>query len=251
MEETKKIIDLSDRFFTMVSLLIIGLVVVGVLGTAFEFSNLPQNAPQQINVSGDGKAYAKPDIAMVSLGMHTQGFVSQQVINDNNGVMNAVIDAVKNLGIDQKDIQTTSYNVSPVYDYTDRGRVFKGYSLDQQISVKIRNFDKISDVLDKATSLGATTVGDLQFTIDNPELVRADARAKAIEAAKTKAVELASQSGLKLGKLINISEGGSYAPQPMYAQASMLDKASASIAPSIQSGQLEVNSSVTLTYLLK
>jgi uncharacterized protein YggE len=163
--------------------------------------------------------------------------------------MNAVISAVKKAGVEDKDIQTTMYNLQPVYDYTREGSVFKGYSLDQQVSVKIRNLDKINDVMDGATSGGATTVGSLSFTVDDMEKVKSEARIKAIEQAKQKAQDLTKQSGLRLGKLINVSEGYFGSPTPMYGLGSanaIMDKVS--VAPSIQTGQSEVTVSVSLTY---
>lgn len=250
MEEIKTI-ELSNRFFKLVTILIVG-IVVSYLGTLlYEFKSLPQNYPQEISVSGEGKAYAKPDIATVNLGMNTQGLKSQDAVDKNNIVINAVVKSIKDLGVDDKDIQTILYNLAPVYDYTKKGRVFKGYSLDQRIQVKIRNFDKISDILDKATSSGANTVGDLQFTIDNPETVKAEARAKAIAKAKQKALTLVSQAGLKIEKLVNISEEGAPGPMPLYGLGGEIMKESVSVAPQIETGQLEVNSTVTLTYRVR
>jgi uncharacterized protein YggE len=95
-------------------------------------------------------------------------------------------------------------------------------------------------------------VGGLQFAIDNPEKVQSEARAMAIAKAKEKLGDIASQSGLNIGKLVNVSEGYNSVPQPMYAQGlggAMKD--SASIAPQIQTGQQEVNATITLTYQVK
>lgn len=250
--KTTKVLDLSDRFFVVIAVLVLGVILFYTSSMVYGYKALPQNYPQQITVTGEGKAYAKPDIAMVSLGMHSEAQKSQEAVDKNNQIMNAIIKSVKDLGVDEKDIRTTNYNLTPLYDYTEMGRIFKGYSLDQQLQVKIRNFEKISDILDAATSGGANTVGDLQFTIDNPEAARAEARAKAIEQAKEKAVSLFAQSGLKMGKLINVYEGG-YGGcglgcmAPAYGMGGAMEK-DASIAPQIQSGQTEVNSTVTLTY---
>jgi hypothetical protein len=156
------------------------------------------------------------------------------------------------LGVDEKDIKTSSYNLYPVYDYPRTGRVFVGYSLDQQISVKIRNFDKISDILDKATSEGANTISDLQFTVDDLEKSKADARKEAIEQAKAKALVLVNQAGLKIIKLTNVSEGYTSSPQPVYGMGGAVSSAKEmSIAPDIQTGQSEISTTVYLTYRVK
>ena len=255
MEETKKTIDLSDRFFKLIGVFLAIITIFIISQLVYQFKALPQNYPQQISVTGEGKAYSKPDIAMINLGMHSEALKSQDAVDKNNTIMNNVINSVKDLGIEEKDIKTTSYNLSPLYIYTEKGRTFKGYSLDQQLQVKIRNFEKVSDVLDKASSLGANTIGDLQFTVDNPETAKSEARAKAIENAKEKAVSIFTQSGLQMGNLINVYEGGFGGcglgcAQPTYGLGGAMDKI-ASVAPEIQPGQTEISTTVTLTYWVK
>ena len=249
--ETTHTLDLSDRLYKIA----IGALVIAVLfmlGTLlYEFRSLPQNMPHEIMVSGEGKAFAKPDVATVSFGATTQNVKSQDAVTRNNQIMNNVIAAVKALGVEDKDIQTTSYNLSPWYDYTSGGSVFRGYQLQQQVSVKIRNFDNISKILDAATSKGATNVGDLQFNIDDPEKVSAQARDMAIQKAKEKLDNMLRQSGLKVGKLVNISEGSNNNyPEPMYAMG-FGGKDIANALPSVQSGQQEIVSTITLTYQVK
>jgi len=271
--ETNHIIDFSDRLFRLAVAVIVVVGVFLVSYAIYQFNSLPQNTPHELSVSGTGKAYVKPDVALVSFGVTTQAPKSQDAVNQNNTKMNAVIAAIKSQGVADKDIQTTLYNLSPVYDYRiinqsgagssssgiamplppmQGGQVLSGYSLEQQISVKIRNFDNINSILDKATSAGANTAGSLQFSVDDPEVANAQARALAIADAKKKLQDIMTQSGLSVGKLVNISEGYNNYPQPMYAQGLGLAKDStASVAPQIQTGQQEVDSTVTLTYQVK
>lgn len=270
--ETTHTLDFSDRLYKL-AIVFMAVAGVAVAGWIFyQFNALPQNAPHEISVSGDGKAFIKPDVAMVSLGVHTQAPKSQDAVNQNNDKMNAVIKAIKDLGVKDEDIQTTSYSLNPVYGSV-RGPIPMGmnsavgapsfypypgiqntvvaYSLDQQVEVKIRNFDKINDILDKATASGANTVGGLQFTLDNPEVARSQARAKAIEAARQKLQDIAKESGLSVGKLVNVSEGYNNYPQPMYAGAMAKDSLGTTTSPQIQTGQQEVDSTVTLTYQVR
>lgn len=248
MDEIKTI-DLSNRIYILALVLIIGVVISILGGVIYQMASLPQNAPKEISFSGEGKVVVKPDIAMVSFAVSTKALKSADAVNENNQKMNAVIKAIKGVGIDEKDIQTTVYNLQPWYDYTREGSVFRGYSLEQQISVKVRNLDTVNNVLDKATSAGANNVGNLSFTVDDMETVKAEARAKAIEQAKQKAKTLAKQAGLNLGKLTNVSEGYSGYPTPSYGiggGANMMKETS--YAPDIQVGQSEVSVSVSLTY---
>lgn len=237
-----------NKIFWLALVLVAGVVLFLFSTMGYLSKTASQQSQYQFTVSGQGKAVAKPDIALVSFGVKTEAQKSVDAVNQNNQRMNEVIKAVKAEGVDEKDIQTTNYNLYPVYDYTESGRIFKGYSLEQNIQVKIRNLDKINNILDKATSKGANTVGQLSFTVDDIEKVRAEAREKAIEQAKQKALTLAKQSGLNLGKLINVSEGYANYPQPVYGMGgndSMMEK---SVAPDIQTGQSEVNITISLTY---
>ncbi len=271
--ETSHTLDFSDRLYKIP---IAFITVVGVVGAGWvisQFGALPQNAPKEISVSGEGKAYLKPDVATISFGVSTEAMKSQDVVNKNNEKMNAVINAVKKAGVDEKDIQTTYYNLTPLYDYPPvvypagavksdmaisnpyymgGGRVFRGYSLEQQVSVKIRNFDIINTVLDSATSAGANTVGQLNFTVDNPEKARSEARAEAIKNAREKLMSMAKDSGLSVGKLVNISEGYNNYPQPYgYSMGGAMLEKDSSVAPQIQAGQMEITSQVTLTYQIR
>lgn len=271
--ETEHTLDFSDRLYKVAMAFIVVLGVVGAGWVFSQFGALPQNQPHEIQVSGEGKAYLKPDIALVSFGVTAQAPKSQDAVNQGNVKMNAVITAIKSLGVEDKDIQTTGYNLSPVYSYNRGGvipmeskgtgastpmyypvpsnPVITGYSLEQHISVKIRNFDNVNAILDKATVAGATNVGQLSFTVDSPEMARAEARKKAIEAAKEKIKNIAKESGLQVGKLVNVYEGYNNYPQPMYAEAMAKDSGGGSVPPQIQTGQMEISSTVTLTYQVK
>ncbi|MDD5731360.1 MAG: SIMPL domain-containing protein [Patescibacteria group bacterium] len=244
--------DLSNRLYFLV--LAVGILLLILLGvSAYSIQKAASgNAPREISFDGEGKVYAKPDLAILQLGVTSEATTSEEVVTANNNKMNGITAAIKALGVVDTDIETTNYNLSPKYNYTDnRGSFIDGYTLNQDVQVKIRDFDKISAVIQKATSLGANTINQLQFTIDNPEKLKAQAADIAIGKAKEKAASIASASGLKLGKIVNVYEsGGLVSPTPMYGAA---DKATGmgggSIpAPDIQTGQQEITVTMSLTY---
>lgn len=266
--ETTHTLDFSDRLYKVA---IAFIVVFGVAAGGWvlsQFAALPENAPHEVAVSGEGKAFAKPDIALISLGVTSEAAKSQDAVNQNNAKMDEIIKALKNVGVEDKDIQTTLYNLNPVYGYGAEQPIplgapasgavsvyprpsnrIVGYSLDQQVEVKIRNFDNINSILDAATSKGANMVGSLQFTIDDMEKFRAEAREKAIAQAKEKATLLFQQAGLSIDKLVDVSEGFGSGPMPLSQRfAAATEK---SVAPNIQAGQLEIDSTITLTYRVK
>ena len=253
MAQESKIFDLSNRLFAITALLVISIFLYLGFQLFYQQKTIDQQNANQITVSGEGKVYAAPDIATVTLGIETNGAVVKDITQKNVSAMNKIIEGLKNLGIEDKDIQTTQYSVTPQYNYTEKsGRVPNGYTINQNIEVKIRNFDNISSVLDVATQNGANVVSSLQFTIDNPEQFRSEARAKALEQAKAKAKTLADQAGIKLGAIINVYENSySYAP---YTSAKTLMGAGEAVSydmAQIQTGQQEIDMTINVTYKIK
>ena len=247
-------IKFLNKVFTLAAVLVLAVLVYFVGQMIYQFKVLDNQIMNQISVSGEGKVYAKPDVAVVDLGVTTQGNTTADVIKINTDKMNAVIQAIKDSDVDEKDITSTTYNLSPLYNYTEAvGRVFEGYTLDQNIEVKIRDFTKIGDILSMATAKGANLANDLQFTIDNPEQFKDEARAKAIEQAKANAQNLAKSSGIKLGKLINVYENYNSYPMMYNSKAIRLGDGVAESAPvpTIQPGQQEVNITINLTYQVR
>jgi hypothetical protein len=247
-------IKFLNKTFNLSLVLVLGILVF--LGSLvfYQFKNLDQQNMNQISVSGEAKVYAKPDIALVNLGVKTTALTTEETISKNTEKINAVIKAVKDLGIEEKDIQTTRYNLYPLYNFTeDKGRVFEGYTLEQNISIKVRDFSKAGEVIQKTTSAGANLVGNLSFTIDDTETYRAQARLEAIKKAKEKAEKLAEEAGIKLGKIINVYENNYY-PKYVSDQAVGLGGAGEiemTIAPSIQPGEEEITVNVNLVYRIK
>jgi len=202
-----------------------------------------------ITVSAEGKVNAKPDIAVISLSVVTQGKTVKTVTQEGNVKMTAVIEAVKKLGVDAKDITSTQYNLYPQYIYPEnQSPRLSGYNLNQDITVKVRDLEKVEDVLDSGIAAGANQVGQLSFDIDDPSGLKKEARAKAFETAKEKAEEMANAAGVKLGRVVTFSEDTGY-QQPAYANYSMDMMAKAeSAGAAIEPGSKEMNISVSVTY---
>lgn len=212
--------------------------------------------PSTITVSGDGKAFAIPDIAQLNVGVQTgRQSTANAAMTKLKASMDPVIAAVKAQGIDDKDITTQNFWLNPVYDYSNGTQIARGFEAGQSLSIKVRDLDKASDVLGAATAAGANQAGGVQFTVDNPEAVQAEARANAIKEAQEKAQVLAKQLGVGLGKILNFSEGygGGY-PTPMYySKDAMMGVGGARMedqAVQLPVGEQEVNINVSITYEL-
>lgn len=203
-----------------------------------------------ITISGEGKVTATPDLAQISLGVQTDGLTVKQVQTMNTQKMNAIIIAVKALGVADKDIQTSNYSIYPKIDWSTGKQIITGYSVTQNVTVKVRALDSVGDVLAKAGELGANQIGGINFTIDDPKALQSEARVKAIKDARDKAQQLADQIGLTLVKVVTFSESNGYVP-PVYPMANKtMDSSAAQSAPStsIEAGSLDVTSDVSVTF---
>lgn len=209
-----------------------------------------RGAPPTIAVTGEGKMFAVPDIAELSFGVQTGRQSSAQVAMEKlQRAMNAVIDAVKVKGIEEKDIRTESLWLNPAYDWDDGRQIPRGFEVNQSLRVKIRDLEKIGEVLGAATAAGANQAGGVSFTIDDPEVLRSQAREKAIAQAKEKALVLAEQLGVALAKLKGFNEGFGGIPPPIYARGMMMEAGMGGGGDlPVPSGEQEITVTVTLTY---
>lgn len=234
--------------------MVLAAVIIGgsfyVYGKKIEVKDV---APTLISVSGEGKSSAVPDIAELSFGIQIQRSPTAKAAMDSLGKgMTAVFDAIKKAGVPEKDIKTESLSLNPAYDWKDGRQIMRGFDASQSLRVKVRNLDTVSDVLAAATNAGANQAGGVSFIVDDPEKSRAEARQEAITQAQSKAITLASQLGMRLGKLKNFSEGGGYEPPVMYGRGMMaLDKAMEVAPTPLPPGEQDVQVQVVLTYELR
>ena len=235
----------------------VGLVFVVVLGIFFLVSiNQKMNTAATTNTvsfAGEGKVLAKPDVAVIDFSIVTEAKTSQAAQTDNSAKSKAVTDFLKKQNIDDKDVKTTSYNIYPQYTYPQYTKpVISGYQVSQMMEVKVRDLNKAGDILAGVVSAGANQVSNLQFTIDDPEKLKAEARDMAIADAKTKASDLKSKLGISLGRIVNFVEGTSGYPTPMYDKAmSGYGVGGGGAGPVVPTGQNEITVNVTITYQIK
>lgn len=223
-----------------------------------------------INVTGMGEVFAVPDTASFSFTVMEEGKTVADAQEKATKKMNAILDAVKEMGIEDKDVKTIGYYSNPKYEYSNSvcpasrdvsgafycppgKQVLTGYEVSQTILIKVRKTDEAGDVLTKVGTLGASNISGLSFVTDDMDAVQAEARDLAIEDAKEKAEILAKSLGVKLVKIVSFNESGGY-PQPyMYGMGAMEAKAvnmdsSVSVAPQLPVGENQVVSNISITY---
>lgn len=203
-----------------------------------------------VSFNGEGKVLAKPDVGIMDLSIVTEGSTSKIAQDENSKKSKALTDYLKGQGVDEKDIKTTGYNIYPQYFYPNYAKpTISGYQVNQMVQVKVRDLDKVDDLLSGVVAAGVNQVNNLQLTIDDQDKLESEARAKAIEDAEAKADELEGQLGIKLGRIVNFSEStGGYPGPIMYSAA---EGRGGGGAPSIPVGQNEIVIQVTVTYQIK
>lgn len=212
---------------------------------------VPQNT---IAMSAEGRVTAKPDLATINVGVQTNGDTAKAAQDANNKNISKVIDSIKKLGVTADDIQTSNLSVYPTYDYANGKNTINGYQANQTLTVKVRGVDRSTETLNKtldaAVVSGSNQIQGVSFSVDDPDSFRQAARKQAIDKAKQKAQELADQTGLKLGRIVNISESSANYPVPLpYA---MDGRGGGAAAPSnIQTGTTDITAEITVTFELK
>ncbi|OPL11966.1 MAG: hypothetical protein AVO34_01735 [Firmicutes bacterium ML8_F2] len=207
-----------------------------------------------ITVSGQGEVYTKPDLALAVFSVETEAKTVVQAMLENTDKMNNIINKMKGAGIKEKDLKTTDFNLYPRYEYRRESsiyptgeRVLAGYNVTQSLQVKIRDLDKIGGVIQQATDAGANQVGSLQFTVDDEDEFKNQARKLAIQEARDRAEAIADQLSVNLVRVVSFSESG-YAPSYDY---SLMEKAPVSgggETPQIETGENKIQVSVSITY---
>jgi uncharacterized protein len=239
------------------SILLAAVFVLALVISACGPTTVNQAAPvpqRTISVSGKGTAYLTPDLAFLYLGVHTEKLTAAEAVAENNTQTEKVIQALKDFGIDEKDIRTTNFSIWPMDKYdpaTGQPTGEKTYVVDNTVYVTLREIDRLGDLLDTIVSAGANTVNSIQFDVADKDAALKDARAEAVKDAAAKAQELAAAAGLQLGELQTVS----FVDSPVYPifdgrGGGGAAEAAAAAVP-IQPGQLTFDVVVNVTYAIK
>lgn len=172
----------------------------------------------KINVSGVGKSYQAPDVATVSAGVVTQAPTAQAAMSANATKMNSIFASLNAAGIQQRHIQTSQLSLNPQYDYENRRQPrITGYEARNTVTARSENLDQVGPMLDALVEAGANNINGINFSIKDAEAAKSEARREAVKDARRKADEMATAAGVRLGRILQMSEStrGYAPPQPM------------------------------------
>jgi len=212
--------DFSPQLQRAVRYLVLALLV-GLVFAAFAFGINTVNSvssAKQFSVTGEGSSSVRPDVAVFNATVITQSEKIEEAQDENTKKSDATINFLKESGVEEKDIRTAGYDIYPQYQYFDNSTCYAescpaprapkivSYEVRHTIEVKARDLQIVNDLLDGVVAAGANEIGSVQFTVDDPDAILAEARAEAIANAKEKAETLADELGVGLRGVASFSE---------------------------------------------
>lgn len=258
----------EDNRFRVLIFVVLVLAALGLAAysyLAFTQAKFMHRQGTTITVAGKSERFVKPDIATFTFSVLAEDKDATVAQSKSAESMNEILAYLKESGVEEKDIKTEYYDLSPKYEYTDTictrewgcppsNQVLAGYTVNQTVSVKVRKIEQAGSLLSGVGSKGATDVSGLSFTVDDPEAVKEEVRAEAIRDARENAKRLAQDLGVRLGRLINFYENGPAMPYNAYGGA-MMEKAvsmdMAAPSPELPPGEQEIVVTVNLMYEIK
>lgn len=250
------------------ALIIAGLVAVVVALAAYanlatkqaRYSNY---GPTTINVRGEGEVFAAPDVGRFTFSVRAEADDAATAQAQSAEAMNEIIAYLTEAGVAEADIKTTGYYLNPNYTYPERSvcasgmycppgePVIDGYVVDQTVEVRVRDLDRSGELIAGAGARGATGVSGLQFTIDDEDALKAEAREQAIADAQEKAEALADQLGVRIVRMIGYYEDEGYYPMYGYGGDAMMAKEESMAVANMPTGENSVMSNVNITYEIR
>jgi len=218
--------------------------------TAVGAAGTSEATSRQITVNGIGQVYVAPDIAYINVGVRSLAETVADALEQNNAQARTIKDALVAQGVDEKDIQTSSFNVYPQPEYDFQGQITRNlYAVENTVYLTVRDLQNLGTLLDVVAENGANNIYGITFDLQDKSEAQKTARQMAVDAGRAQAQELANMAGVKLGKLTSISSFSSY-PAPYYGYGmgggggAMAYDASVPIA----SGQIQIYSEASMIF---
>jgi uncharacterized protein len=235
--------------------------IVAALGFMAVLALVPVQAEEAknlrvISISGHGEVRVVPDLAVVTVGVTSQAATAREALDANTKSMKALLDTLKKAGIEDRDMATSNFSVSPRIDYNNSGSSSNnqppkvvGYDVNNMVTITVRKIDDLGELLDVAVSTGSNTINGISFSVSKPDDMLTEARKLAVRDARSKAETYAAAGGFKLGNIVSLSEGTAYQPpMPYMAKAA---RAEAADAVPIAQGEQSLTIDVSINYEIK
>lgn len=233
------------------------MIVIAILLTACGGVALAQTPPEDdspplrtLNVTGSGRVFLSPDIANISIGVHTEDEDAAAAVSRNNEQAQQVREALAEFNIAPRDIQTTNFSIFPRQEYDSEGNL-EGitFVVDNTVFVTLRDIEQVGEVLDAAVQAGANSISGIQFDVEDKTEALSEARAAAVADAQLQAEELAVAAGVELGPVQSINSFSSPIPFPQPRLSAQMEAAAAEVP--ISPGELSLTVEVNIVYQIQ
>ena len=211
-----------------------------------------------LTVSADGRSVRTPDLAVFTAGVTSQAKTAGAALSANAADMNRVVAALKKAGIADRDIQTSNLSLNPIYappiqrpdgQYEQQEQRIIGYNATNTVTVRQRKLSEFGRVIDTLVEAGANQVNGPSFQMDEPDAATDEARLEAMKKARARAELYAKAAGLRVVRILSISESGGYNPGPPVVFARMAADSEAAPSP-VAAGEIQLNANVTVMFEL-
>ena len=247
---------LADRIFSIRAVSAwVALVLPLALALAGPVTAAAQDrAKSTLTVVGEGLAAARPDLAVVSLGVVSQAGGAKEALAENSKATSAVVAVAKEAGIEARDLETARVSVQPQYSYPPSGsrepRKIVGYEVSNALSIRVRDLDKLGALLDRLVVVGANQIRNIELSVAEPGPLRDAARVAAVKDAVRKAGLYAEAASMRIVHMRSLVEGTQDLPRPIRVQGLMAGPTSAEAraAVPIEAGEQEFRGRVTAIF---
>jgi uncharacterized protein YggE len=242
---------MQNRTGRLMCVLVAGVLGLILVGCAPQSTAVPaEQGMDTITVSGFGESRGNPDMATLNVGVNVANLSISDAVAESNNIIAAITEAVKGLGVNEADIQTTNFNVWPedIYDQTTgQPTDNKRYHVDSTVQINVRSVDNVSKILEAAIQQGANNIYGLNFGIQDTSSLASEARTAALADARTRAEQIASDLGVTLGPVHSIADNSGGAVYPMF-QGAGIGIGGGAGAPPVSEGQMTVSANLSVTY---
>ena len=243
----------QKTMFALLFVLMLGLLTSAcapaIARAAQEVQETPAAQLRTLNVVGTAQEALDPDIAYITIGVHTENKDAKAAVDSNNVQAQKVIDALKGVGVAVKDMRTNNFSIYPQDEWgPDGAKIGSKFVVDNTVYVTLRDLDKVGDILTVAVEAGANSIYGVTFDVADKTKALEAARAKAIENAREQAEELAKAAGVELGDIQSISYYNS-GSVPLYDAKVAMGMGSGGVP--ISTGQLMISADVSVTFVIR
>lgn len=215
----------------------------------------PQPTPPQpttLSVAADARVERAPDVADISAGVVTQAATASEAMTQNAARMSAVVAALKRAGVADRDVQTAGINLNPQYVYREnQPPQLTGYQASNNVSVQIRKITDMGRVIDALVGQGSNQINGPTFRLDRPDPALDEARTAAVAKARARADLYARAAGMRVKRILSISEGPAFTPPPYPIPIARMEAMDAKASTPVAAGEVRLQANVNVVFELE